>query len=462
MRSTSLFWNLLLAAALTSGIGLATLAGAVGRYSQAAVVWGVAIWLGTLLLQFCTFRYLLRQLSTITASAEALAEGDAGPAILSAGRSDELGRLASALNDVRARRLDRLIELREKSELLLSVLENMVEGVVAVGADETVLLANEASGRLLGFAAAHATGRPLVEVTRCRPLYSAVRQASHSGRPTRSEFESPGESRRLISVRAAPLAGDRRQGVMVVMHDVSELRRLENLRREFVANVSHELKTPLASIKAYAETLRLGAIDDDVHRMQFIERIEEQAERLHELIVDLLQLARVESGQEVFEFADLPLAPLVEECVEQFFGSAGARQITLGIAPDLAPLNVHVDEEGLRTIVNNLVDNALKYTPPEGSVRVSWRREGGYAVLSVQDTGIGIAPRDQGRIFERFFRVDKARSRELGGTGLGLSIVKHLAQAFGGDVAVESQEGAGSTFRVKLPLSTSTTVQAGT
>jgi two-component system, OmpR family, phosphate regulon sensor histidine kinase PhoR len=233
---------------------------------------------------------------------------------------------------------------------------------------------------------------------------------------------------------------------------VTDLRRLENLRKEFVANVSHELKTPLASIKAYAETLRLGAIHDAEHCLGFIERIEEQAERLHQLILDLLQLARVEAGKEVFDFRDVSLDHLARECLEQFAPAAAARTTSLEIAPEGPPLLVHADEEGLRTILQNLIDNALKYTPPGGRVRVFWRREGGHAVISVQDTGIGIATRDLARIFERFFRVDKARSREMGGTGLGLSIVKHLAQALGGDVAVESQEGVGSTFRVKIPL----------
>jgi two-component system phosphate regulon sensor histidine kinase PhoR len=241
-------------------------------------------------------------------------------------------------------------------------------------------------------------------------------------------------------------------GVVVVMHDVSELRRLENLRKEFSANVSHELKTPLASIKAYAETLRLGALNDSEHRLSFVERIEEQAERLHQLIVDLLQLARIEAGQQAFQYTDIPLADAARASVDLFASAASTKRISLSVPSEMPSLLVHADAEGLRTILNNLIDNAIKYTGPDGQICVSWAAKGGYAVLSVADTGIGIAPRDQTRIFERFFRVEKARSRQLGGTGLGLAIVKHLAQSFGGDVSVESQEGAGSTFRVKLPL----------
>jgi two-component system phosphate regulon sensor histidine kinase PhoR len=253
-------------------------------------------------------------------------------------------------------------------------------------------------------------------------------------------------------MRAAPLSAAQSTSVVIVLHDVSELRRLENLRKEFSANVSHELKTPLASIKAYAETLRLGAIEDAEHRLSFVERIEEQAERLHQLIVDMLQLARIEAGQEVFQYTDIPLEEIASAAVELFSGAASAKNIELSVVDGLAALVVRADAEGLRAILNNLIDNAIKYTPAGGRVGVSWSSESGYAVLSVADTGIGIAIRDQARIFERFFRVDKARTRELGGTGLGLSIVKHLSQAFGGDVSVESQEGIGSTFRVKLPL----------
>jgi two-component system phosphate regulon sensor histidine kinase PhoR len=207
----------------------------------------------------------------------------------------------------------------------------------------------------------------------------------------------------------------------------------------------------LASIKAYAETLRLGALEDPEYRGKFVERIEEQAERLHALITDLLLLARVEAGQETLQFTDVSLSAMADECVARFRELAESKSIDLDWNRDAPNLLVHVDQEGLRTILNNLIDNAVKYTPERGQVVVSWRLEDGYAVLEVRDTGIGIAARDQARVFERFYRAEKARSRELGGTGLGLAIVKHLAQSLGGDVGLESREGIGSTFRVRLP-----------
>jgi two-component system phosphate regulon sensor histidine kinase PhoR len=240
-------------------------------------------------------------------------------------------------------------------------------------------------------------------------------------------------------------------GVMVVLHDLTELRRLENMRRELVANVSHELKTPLAAIKAYAETLRLGAVNDPEHNLHFVQRIEEQADRLHALILDILQLARLESGQQSFELTDVPVAATIAKCAEQFQETAAAKKIDVCTELPSPELTVWADAEGVETILNNLLDNALKYTPAGGRVVVSASAVGRNVRFEVQDNGIGIAPEEQERIFERFYRVDRARSRELGGTGLGLSIVKHLAHSFGGSVSVESQLGKGSIFRVELP-----------
>jgi two-component system phosphate regulon sensor histidine kinase PhoR len=248
--------------------------------------------------------------------------------------------------------------------------------------------------------------------------------------------------------------------VVLVMHETTALRRLESLRRDFVANVSHELKTPLSSIKAYAETLRNGALNDPQASVTFVERIQEQADRLHHLILDMLSLARIESEQEVFEISSVSVQEAVDGCFESHRPAADAKQIQLIAEPQSTGCFVKADPEGLREILDNLVDNAIKYTPDGGRVIVRWRAneaaDGGNtrtATIEVEDTGIGIAADALTRVFERFYRVDKARSRELGGTGLGLAIVKHLAQSFGGGVSARSQTGHGSTFLVTLPLS---------
>jgi two-component system phosphate regulon sensor histidine kinase PhoR len=236
------------------------------------------------------------------------------------------------------------------------------------------------------------------------------------------------------------------------MHDVTELKRLEGLRQQFVANVSHELKTPLSSIKAYTETLLNGALDDPKHARHFLSRIDDQATRLHELILDLLSLARIESGQAAMEITDLPLKGVVASCLRDHLERAKASGLTIENQVKDSPLVVRADEEGLLQILGNLIDNAIKYTPAGGAITVRCRQEANQAVIEVADTGVGIEPEHHSRLFERFYRVDKARSRELGGTGLGLAIVKHLCQAMQGTVSVESQPGKGSVFGVRLPL----------
>jgi two-component system, OmpR family, phosphate regulon sensor histidine kinase PhoR len=403
---------------------------------------GVAVW-------YCvrTIVQPLSELSRQVQSASGLASTQTAPL----GPWDEVGALSGAFDQMQRDLAQRLAQFRDNHQRLETVLSSMAEGVLAVGADDTILLANEAARRLLDFAAPHPQGRSLLEVTRARPVYDALVRALASEAPVVKEFEAPGAIRRTLSLRATRLPGAPCAGVVMVLHDMTELRRLESLRRELVANVSHELKTPLAAIKGYAETLRLGAVNDPEHNLHFIRRIEEQTDRLHQLILDMLQIARVESGEQPLELADVPIAELIGECTDQFMEGATAKQVELSADLPHDKVAVYADEEGVRTILSNLLDNALKYTPAGGRVTAGARAHAGLVVLEVADTGIGIPEKDLARIFERFYCVDKARSRQLGGTGLGLSIVKHLAQAMGGSVSVESRLGRGSTFRVELP-----------
>ncbi len=358
--------------------------------------------------------------------------------------SDRLAEAAQSIDQ-------RTAVLREQSDRLATVLGGMIEGVIAVDQRQHILFANPAARTLLELHASDGAGRPIWEVVRNRAVQQAAEEALRSTEPCSLEFEMAGKTRRVLSLYGTRLPGLPPRGAVLVLHDVTELRRLENLRQEFVANVSHELKTPLTAIKAYAETLLGGALHDGQHNQEFVRRIAEQAERLHELILDLLSLARIEAGQEHFEIEVVPLEQLVESCLAQHRASAQARNLLLEVHPSEAPLAVLADREGLREILDNLVDNAMKYTPEGGRVSVAWSNDEGQVRIDVADTGIGISPDEQTRIFERFYRVDKARSRELGGTGLGLSIVKHLAQAFGGRVSVSSQFGRGSRFSVWLP-----------
>jgi len=236
-----------------------------------------------------------------------------------------------------------------------------------------------------------------------------------------------------------------------VLNDITDLRQLELMRQDFAANVSHELKTPLASIRAYAETLKMGAINDKEKNVQFVEEIERQADFLNVQIQDLLQIARIESGNHVWDIESVDLNEEIRRCINKFEPLAANGKVELEFTPSDQNPRARADVEGIQTLLGNLVSNALSYTPAGGVVTVAGYYLDDSAVLEVSDTGIGIAPEHHARIFERFYRVDKARSRDKGGTGLGLSIVKHLAQSFGGNVEFESEPGKGTCFRIKLP-----------
>ena len=252
----------------------------------------------------------------------------------------------------------------------------------------------------------------------------------------------------------ALLPGDHSPGAVLVLHDITELRRLERLRQDFVANVSHELKTPLSVIKACIEALIDGAVEEPDVRKPFLEQISDQGERLHLLILDLISLARIESGEEAMDFQAVSLDQAVADCLDRHQPRAEAKNLQMAAVPphgDSPKLSVWADEEAFGQILDNLVNNAVKYTPASGSIHVRWLPNGTTVSLQVEDSGVGIPERDLPRIFERFYRVDKARSRELGGTGLGLAIVKHLVQTMKGTVKASSEVGKGTTFTITLP-----------
>lgn len=357
--------------------------------------------------------------------------------------------LATADNAALNRLSRENIALKAEGERLTAVVTAMAEGVLAVDPAERILFANPAASQLLGLAGTKLLGRPLWEAVRIPSVQEAARSALR-GETRQTELELP-RTQAVLALRAGCLPGDPCPGAVLVLHDVTELRRLENLRREFVSNVSHELKTPLASVQAYAETLLEGAIDDPENNVLFLKRIVEQADRLHRLIIDLLRLARIEAGTDVFEIRRIAAGKVIEPCVEEHAAVGSKKGVTVRADPPVEPVRLEADRDGLRTILDNLIENAVNYTPAGGHVTVRWGRADGMAVIEVADTGIGIPPEHLPRIFERFHRVDAARSREQGGTGLGLAIVKHLVQAFNGRVEVESRPGRGSTFRVFLP-----------
>jgi two-component system, OmpR family, phosphate regulon sensor histidine kinase PhoR len=419
------------------------------------LVWTAAAAMGglQLFLVYLLAGRVAQPLREMAEAAQRIARGDYGHKVY-LDRADEVGALARGFNHMSQQLARQFVQLDEDRHQLRAVLSSMVEGVIAIDAGQRILFANDRAGQMLEIPARTAPGRKLWEVVRQRPLHDVVRRVLSESGGENETLECGGPSNKTFAVHVTQLPGEPVRGAVLVFSDTTELRRLERLRQDFVANVSHELKTPLSVIAACVETLVDGGIEDVAARGRFLERIAEQAGRLHVLILDLLSLARIESGAEHLVLEDLPLDEAVRKCLERHHERArGKVQHLEAIAPDADDVTARADEEALREILDNLVDNGLKYTPSGGTIRLRWWSDEAWCYIEVSDTGIGIPASELPRVFERFFRVDKARSRELGGTGLGLSIVKHLAQAMHGNVRVASEINRGTTFTVTLPRS---------
>jgi two-component system phosphate regulon sensor histidine kinase PhoR len=365
---------------------------------------------------------------------------------------DELGALGRALNVMVLRLREQIATLESERAKATAILDGMVEGVIAVDGHEGVLLMNERARAMFGVGPGRGEGKPFLEVIRNADLHEIFRSSRTAGGVFRRELRLVHPVDRTLRVTAVPLrlAGEE-PGLVLVVDDVTELRRLEQVRTEFVANVSHELRTPLTAIQGYLETLLGGALEEPQHARRFVEVAFRHTERLGRLLSDLTDLSNIELGKVSLRLAPTPLAPVVDSVLELV--AAKARDGGVALHADVPPaLGVQADDDRLAQILINLVDNAVKYTPAGGAVTVRARTVAdGRVEVSVGDTGVGIPRADLPRITERFYRVDKARSRELGGTGLGLAIVKHLVLAHGGEMTIESEEGQGTTVRITLP-----------
>jgi two-component system phosphate regulon sensor histidine kinase PhoR len=382
------------------------------------------------------------------------------------GPRDELSRLGEAMN-ASAAHLDHTIRLlggeRDRSG---AILRSMVEGVGVIDAQERLVFWNQAFAEILNIDPSTSEERPVIEVIRNTKVLKLIRRALQGEESLQDDITTGIVQPRMFAVTAAavramdkasgastPLANGKPSGAVVVLHDVTELRRLERVRQDFVANVSHEFKTPLTAIQGFAETLLGGALEDDKNNRRFLEIIRDHAAQLARVTDDLLKLARIEAGKLEVQFGPVSIAEVVEACEETTLLRAGRKGIEFKaeIPPDL-PL-IRGDARLLREVVQNLLDNAVQYTPPGGRIDVQVEAGARDVTVTVADTGIGIPLADQERIFERFYRVDAARSREVGGTGLGLSIARHIVETLGGRLWVESEIGRGSRFSFSVPKS---------
>jgi len=409
--------------------------------------------LAALLLGVVAVRCVAGPLEEMDEVVTALGSGEYGARVEALG-PDELGALGRALNRLGVEMSARVATLTADQDRLRAMVAGMVEGVVAVDDEDRITFINHAARGMLRLsgAAEHGDDR-LWEAARIAGIHDLLVAARGSDAAAQRELSLPLAGREAtVRAQAHRFADGDRVGVVVVLHDVTELRQLERIRRDFVANVSHELKTPLTSIRGYVETLLDGALHDAQNNTRFLEKIEQNVERLSHLVTDLLSLARIESQEGSLPIERVDLHALVEQALRRHEPAALGRDQVLRLDKCSGPLLVLGDREALTQVIDNLVDNALKYTSAKGHITVRLRREARFGVLEVSDNGIGIPKVDIERVFERFYRVDKARSRSVGGTGLGLSIVKHLVVAMKGEVDVESKVDVGSTFRVRLPL----------
>ncbi|MCE9632048.1 MAG: HAMP domain-containing protein [Planctomycetia bacterium] len=406
-------------------------------------------------------RRVARPVEELSDATARMAAGDISGPIPTADVA-EIADLSAALTRLREQLVERGLTIGRQGTQQEAVLGSMIEGVLAIDARQRIVGINRAAADLLAVEIEHAVRRPLQEVIRNPDLRRFALKAIDCRDPVEDDLVLGGARDRTIRLRGTALrdvSGD--GGAVIVLNDVTDVQRLENVRRDFVANVSHELKTPIASIKGFVETLLDGAMDDPADTRRFLGIVARQADRLAAIIEDLLALSRIEQSEGA---GNLPVETVaVAGVLAAAVGDCGPRAVERGVALEIScpdELTAAVNAPLLEQAVINLIDNAIKYTASGKSVWLSAVAEeaevgAGSLVIRVRDEGCGIAAEHLPRLFERFYRVDKARSRNLGGTGLGLSIVKHIVQAHGGAVAVESELGVGTTFTIRMPLGSS-------
>jgi len=398
-------------------------------------------WLSTVLLS--------RRVDAIAAVAQRYAAGDFTASTHDSG-GDELGTVARVLDNTARELGRRMMELSQDRARTEAILAGMLEGVIVVNAQGRVILANDAARRMVK-PEGLAPGPHDIEVLGHPDIGAMLGRALSAQTPEGLEFSPPREPNRTIVARAAPVTTEGAPGAVLVLHDITDLRHADRMRRDFVANVSHELRTPLTAIQGYVEALQDEDPPEPEEAGRFLEIIARQASRMERLVRDLLRLARLEAGHEPVVPAQTDLESLFSDVVTELEGALDAKdqRVVTDVGPPARTL--FVDETKLHDALRNLVENALAYAPPSTTIALAARRGDDHVVITVSDEGPGIPEADLTRIFERFYRVDKARSRESGGTGLGLSIVKHLVEILGGEVKAANRPSGGAVFSIRLP-----------
>lgn len=441
------------AGVVRAALPLLSIQQALSLFDEKIVFGGLVIAALAAIISFGVAYWLNQPLQDIRKGAEQFASGHLQYRIYPAG-SQELLLLAEAMNQMAAQLHDRIDQITQQRNELETMLASMVEAVLVVDVEERILRCNQAAGNLFKFDVNAARNRSIQEVIRNIEIQRFLKTTLHSQKPIEELLEFDFDGEQFLRAYGTLLKnGDQRiQGVLLVFHNITRLKQLENMRRDFVANVSHELKTPITAIKGFIETLQTGAMDDANAASRFLEIIARNANRLENIIDDLLALSKIEQGEENERIALTPnnIADILYAAITACTPTANEKTITVTLdAPETLSGNVNADL--LEQAVSNLLDNALKYSGAGSTIAVQGKRQNGQILISVKDSGCGIPAEHLPRLFERFYRVDKARSRNLGGTGLGLAIVKHIIQAHQGTVTVESTVGKGSVFTIHLP-----------
>lgn len=417
--------------------------------------WGAAILALTCsaILAWILYNRLISPLEEMTSIAQDMARGNLDQEIRIFAR-DEIGDLARSVNYMARQLKNNLDDVVAEKNRIQAILASMADGVIALDSWGRIILINPVVEGTFGISLANCRGKNILRVIRNNELDSILNQALETEKTIQKQIRLVTPEPRYFRVHVTPLkgAGGERGGVVALLRDITERRKLEEMRSEFVANVSHELRTPLTSIRGFAETLLDGAMEDPALARSFLEIINTETERLTRLIDELLNLSRIESQESVLKKEAVKIGPLVEKAVSVFLPRAAEKNLAIKVDAPVEFPTVQADPDLLTQVLINLIDNAVSYTPAGGKILIRLSKVDGEMKVDLQDNGIGIPPESLPRLFERFYRVDKARSREQGGTGLGLSIVKHIVEAHGGAVQVSSKAGEGSTFSFTIPL----------
>ncbi len=366
---------------------------------------------------------------------------------------DEIGRLSSMFNHLTERLGNTVSQMSEEKRRLEVVMTNMADGVIAFDSDAQVMLINPRASEMLGVNGQELEGKPLQEIFSDLPLSGPAEETMDTGEDLTVRFELS-QPHRVMRAHLAAIPSDDEElrGMVVVLHDITEQEQAEQRRKEFIADVSHELKTPLTTVKSYTETLLDGAVNDESVRSEFLQVVLDETDRMSRMVRDLLDLSLIDSGRIEWEQESFSVVDLIDDACGKLAPRAKDKDISLGYRGDEDVPDIYGDSDRIEQVLVNLLTNAVEYTPRGGQVRVNWRKSGEFVEVVVSDTGIGIPREELPWVFERFYRVDKARSRSSGGTGLGLAIAKDIVDSHGGSISVDSEEGEGTAIAFCLPI----------